>query len=66
MGLIASVPLVVIGLPATVSHDGTVSATLVTVPEPPPLVPLRAEAPVEEVIATTIGPLENVEHRTLI
>lgn len=32
----ASVPLVVIGEPATVNHEGVVRATLVTVPLPPP------------------------------
>ena len=34
----ARVPLVVIGDPATVSSDGTVMATLVTVPEPAEMV----------------------------
>ena len=33
-GLTARVPEVVTGDPATDSHDGTVRATLVTVPEP--------------------------------
>ena len=34
VAVMASVPLVIMGLPETVSHAGTVMATLVTVPEP--------------------------------
>jgi hypothetical protein len=48
--VIARVPDDVIGLPLTVSHDGTVCATLVT----PPLVPLKVHVVDEQV---TPGPV---------
>jgi hypothetical protein len=54
--VIASVPVVVTGDPVTVSHEGTVWATLVTVPDPPEIVLQPKPVPLVQVSA-----LETVE-----
>lgn len=41
LSVMAKVPAVVTGEPVTVCRDGTVTATLVTVPAPPDVEPLR-------------------------